>query len=131
MSLKPHPGKTCFITVCPKFSWCTVTLCHWIAPRLANSFGSSLSKGLLLFRIPPVPTENMVTVLPLLSFFCNGACPACPTNIAYTAPNKNPSHSFGSKQNYQVKTKKYEVSSCTCFWLYFPPYYSKLIIYFF
>lgn len=86
---KAHPGTTCFTTTPPNLSGYTDTRCHCTAHRLAYSLGSSLSNGLRLLRIPPVPSEKIVTVVPLLSFFCNGICPTCPTNIAYKAP---PSH---------------------------------------
>lgn len=100
---KAHPGTTCFMTIPPNLSGYTETRCHCTAHRLAYSLGSSSSNGLRLLRIPPVPSENIVTVLPLLSFFCNGLCPTCPTNIAYktphpTSPIENPNQFFSSQQ---------------------------------
>lgn len=110
---KAYPGTTCFMTIPPNLSGYTETRCHWTAQRLAYSLGSSLSNGLRLLRIPPVPTDNSVTVLPLLSFFCNGICPTSPTTIAYKSPppqSKPKIHQSAkssiSKTKMDVKNKK-------------------------
>lgn len=105
---KSHPGTTFFIASSPNFGMYTETLCHWTAHRFAYSFGSSLSRGLLLLRIPPVPKDRRVTVLPFLNVFCWGRCSTFPTNIA--CPVASPRGVINQK-NIQIANRHYKVNT--------------------
>lgn len=67
---------TCWTAYAPSISLCTAIRCHW------TGFGVFWSFMTLRSNIPPVPTVNIVIVLPFRSIFCTGACPTFPQIIA-------------------------------------------------